>query len=95
MNKLTDMQEICKNSEKVYKHFRNVSKKNQKDISSGTGDIYPWFSLNLNDCIQGCLMQNFRIIASILTEFFNSLPDTDREGHRQTGREGVSERTKM
>ena len=38
-NRLTDIQEIRKHLEIVYKHIRNVSKKIQKDISSRTGDI--------------------------------------------------------
>ena len=29
------------------------------------------FFLNLNDCVQGCFMPNFRVLASILTDIFN------------------------
>ena len=39
-NGLTDIQEICKFLEKVYKHLENVSKKIQKDTSSRTWDIF-------------------------------------------------------
>ena len=38
-NRLTDIQEIQNYLEIVYQHPRNVSKKIQKDILSGTGDI--------------------------------------------------------
>ena len=34
-----------------------------------------WFSLNLNDCVQGCYMPNFGALASILTDIFNFLPE--------------------
>ena len=36
---MTDIQEIWNYLEIVYKYPRNVYKKFQKDISSGTGDI--------------------------------------------------------
>merc|ERR1711954_423113 len=50
-----------------------------------------WFSPNLNECVQGCLMQNFTVLASILTDIFNFLPEKGRKKERQ----GVSEGTKM
>ena len=38
-NRLTDIQEIQNNFETVQKYPKNVSKKNQNDISSRTGNI--------------------------------------------------------
>ena len=33
------------------------------------------FFLNLYDCVQGGFMSNFRVLASILTDIFNFLPE--------------------
>merc|ERR1712112_305867 len=45
-----------------------------------------WFSLNLNDCVQGCLMQNFRVVASRLSDFSNFLSEKGREKGRKKER---------
>ena len=44
-------------------------------------------SLNLNNCVQGCLMPNFRVLASILTDIFNFLTKKGRKGERKGERE--------
>ena len=45
--------------------------------------------LNLNDCVHGYLIQNFRVLASILTDIFNFLLEREREreikGKRKKG----------
>ena len=40
-------------------------------------------------------MQNFRVLASILTDIFNFLPEKGRQKGRQKERKKVSEGTKM
>ena len=39
--------------------------------------------LNLNDCVQGCYIPNFRVLASILTDFPNFLPEKGRKNWRK------------
>merc|ERR1711954_263137 len=53
-----------------------------------------WFFPNLNEHVQGCLMQNFRVLASILTDIFNFLPEKGRKEGRKEGRKKKEERTK-
>ena len=48
------------------------------------------FSLNLNDCVQGWFMQNFRVLASILTDIFNFLPEKGRKEGRKKERKAES-----
>ena len=38
-----------------------------------------WFFLNLNDCVQGCYIPYFRVLASIMTDFSSSLPEVGRK----------------
>ena len=38
------------------------------------------FFLNLNDCIQGGFMPNFRVLASILVDILNYLPEGGTQG---------------
>ena len=50
-----------------------------------------WFFLNICSFIQGCFIPNFRVLASILTDFSYYL----LEKGRKKGRKLVSEATKM
>ena len=38
-----------------------------------------WFFLNINSCIQGCFIPNFRVLASILTDISNFVSEGVRE----------------
>ena len=50
-----------------------------------------WFSPNLSDLVQGCLMQNFKVLASILKYFFNFLLEKGREkGRKEESKKEVS-----
>ena len=49
-----------------------------------------WYFLNLNDYVQECLMQNFSVLALILTDIVNFLLEKGMEGVKKKGRKGVS-----
>ena len=48
-----------------------------------------WFSPNLSDLVQGCLVQNFRVLASILTDIFNFLLEKRRKKESRLVSEGT------